>query len=200
MENILDLFQLAFTYLLIIDPWGSAPLVMSLLRNYDIQKQKKIIFRECVFAFIIAILFHMLGARFLKLLNIDPVALSLCGGIILFLLGLEMIFPRAPSSHELEKEPFIVPIAIPLLAGPGFLSIIMLTSANQPHPWTASLAIFIACVGMLIIIMLAPYLQKKIGKIGMIVLEHLSGLILILMATQMIVAALYSFGLEWLHA
>ena len=94
----------------------------------------------------IAILFQLLGEHFLKLLNIDPVSLALCGGIILFLLGLEMIFPHPRSSSQLEKEPFIVPIAIPLLAGPGFLSVIMLTSTLQPHAWVVSLAIFIACI------------------------------------------------------
>jgi len=100
MENSQSLWQLAFTYFLVINPLGNSPLILSLLKDYDFQRQKKIVLREGFFAFIIALVFQFFGEHFLSVLGIEAPALSLCGGIILFLLALMMIFPHKDEGEK----------------------------------------------------------------------------------------------------
>ena len=101
METTPSLAQLALTYALVMNPLGNAPLILALLQNFDLKVQQRIILREKLsFGFAIAIVFQFFGESFLKLLNIDPIALSLCGGIIIFLLSLKIIFPAEKESTE----------------------------------------------------------------------------------------------------
>lgn len=195
MESSQTVWQLAFTYFLVINPLGNSPLILSLLKDYDFQRQKIIVIREGFFAFAIALVFQFFGEHFLGMLGVEAPALSLCGGIILFLLSLMMIFPHRGEveSKHLTQEPFIVPIAIPLLVGPGSLSVIMLTSANEESSLKVTAAITIACTAMIAIVASAPYLQRLIGKVGMAVLEQIMGMMLTLMAVEMILKGAAAF-------
>lgn len=151
--------------------------------------------REGIFVFIIALTFQFFGDYFLKMMHIESPALSLCGGILVFLVALKMIFhtPELTGSGQPKQEPFIVPIAIPLLVGPGTLTIIMLTAANQPDPYTVTIALGIACSAVLLLLMAAPYLQKILGKKGLLALEQVMGMLLVLMSVEMILGGLATF-------
>lgn len=186
--------QLALTYTLVMNPLGNAPLILTLLQNYDFKAQQRIIFREGLFGFAIAIIFQFFGDHFLRLLNIEQTALSLCGGIIIFLLALKIIFPTPKeSAQKLNREPYIVPIATPILVGPGTLSLIMVTAANEPNSFVISTAIILACSCMIAITTMAPYLQKLIGKSGMAALGQMTGILLVLMAVEMIYQGILTF-------
>lgn len=195
MENSQSLWQLAFTYFLVINPLGNSPLILSILKDYDFHEQRKIVLREGFFAFIIALVFQFFGEHFLGTIGVEAPALSFCGGIILFLLSLMMIFPHKDEGEKkrVKQQPFIVPIAIPLLVGPGSLSVIMLTAAAEDSVIKVTAAITIACAGMIAIVASAPYLQRLIGKVGMAVVEQVMGMMLTLMAVEMILKGAAAF-------
>lgn len=196
MEISQTIPQLALTYFLIINPVGNCPAILALIKDSSFQRQKQIMLREGIFVFIIALIFQFFGDAFLKLLHIGAPALSLCGGVLVFLVALQMIFPIAQTEGKVKtiQEPFIVPIATPLLVGPGTLTIIMLTAAAEPSVLKITAAITIACSGVMIVLMLAPYLQKLLGKRGLQVLEQIMGMLLVLMSIEMLLGGLGAFS------
>ncbi len=187
-----SLFQNALTFFLLANPIGNSPAILALIKDFPFERQKKIMLREGCFALIVALFFQYLGQYFLAALDIQKYAVTLCGGIILFLIALNMIFSLSKSqdSAVVQQEPFFVPIATPLISGPGLLAIIMLKSGLDPNPWHISFGILIAWVGVLAIMTAAPYLQKILGKRGLAALEQLMGLLLSLVAMNMLVNGL----------
>lgn len=162
---------------------------MALIKDYDFERQKKIMLRESFISFLIAIFFQFFGEFFLTTLNISKYALSCTGGIVLFILALRMIFHAPETTKETSKksEPFIVPIAMPIISGPGLMTIIMVKTGTEPNFWIVTLGIVIAWVGVTSVLGFAPYLQKLLGKRGMDALEQVMGMILALIAVNMIV-------------
>lgn len=195
MEASQSIPQLALTYFLMINPIGNYPAILALIKDASFQRQKQIMFREGIFVLIIALVFQFFGEYFLKFMQIDSPALSLCGGILVFLVAINMIFhtPKLSGSSAVQQEPFIVPIATPLLVGPGTLTIIMLTAANEPNAMKVTSAITIACLGVLGVLMAAPYLQKLLGKRGLQALEQVMGMVLVLMSVEMMLGGLGTY-------
>lgn len=190
-----SILSIAITFFLVTNPIGNSPTILALVKSFDFARQKKIMLREAVIALLIALFFQYLGEPFLSTLHIRNYAVTLCGGILLFLVALKMIFSLSELSETaaLIQEPFIVPIATPLLSGPGLLTIIMLKSQLEQNNWHITLAILIAWIGVIAVMVLAPYLQKILGKRGMMALEQLMGLILAMIATEMVVIGLNLF-------
>lgn len=195
-----SLFQNALTFFLVTNPIGNSPTILALVKEFDFKTQKKIILREAFFALLVALFFQYFGELFLSLLSIKSYAVTMCGGTLLFLVSLQMIFSIAKPSEtvSLKQEPFIVPISTPLLSGPGLLTIIMLKSHLVQNNWLISLSILIAWIGVFAVMALAPYLQKILGKRGMIALEQLMGLLLAMIAIAMLVNGVNLF-LDQLH-
>ncbi|HRW58054.1 MAG TPA: YhgN family NAAT transporter [Chlamydiales bacterium] len=184
----LSILSIAFSLFLVIDSLGNIPIYMAYLKDFPFNRQRIIIIREMIFALIIMIAFSFLGESLLKVLDITMVTIQVSGGIIIFLIALKMIFPPIQEKHsELTniEEPFIVPLAIPLIAGPGVLASVMLLSKQQPNQIVMIAGILIAWIASLIVLLLAPYLYKFLGKKGLIAMERLMGLILILIAMEM---------------
>ena len=139
---------------------------------------------------ILAVFFLFLGETFLSRLQVADYALTMGGGILLFIVALRMIFvDRRPktSADPLQQEPFIVPIATPLLSGAGLLTMIMLHSKREANDLKVLLAICIAWVGIIAVLVLSPYLQILFGKRGMAALEQLMGMLLAMVSMEMIV-------------
>jgi len=195
VEESTSIFRLALTYFIIINPIGNLPAIAAIIKDFDFQHQKRIMFREGIFTFIVALLFQFIGEYFLGLLKIDPPALSLTGGTLLFLCAVGMLFtkPQSDASTRVIQEPFIVPIATPLLAGPGTMTFIMVSAAREPNAFKITGAITIACMGVLTILMVGPYLQRALGKRGLAVLEQITGTVLLLMAVAMISQGIQTF-------
>jgi multiple antibiotic resistance protein len=186
---------IALIYFLVANPIGNSPTILSLVKNYDLNRQKKIIFREAMISLLLALFFQYFGEVFLGLLQISDYALTLTGGIVLFLVALQMIFHKPESSEDAanKTEPFIVPIATPLISGPGLMTMIMVSSREENNNFKITLAILIAWIGVTVVLVGAPYLQKLIGKRGMTALEQVMGMILVLISLSMVVngAALF---------
>lgn len=186
---ITSALTLALTYFLVANPIGNSPAILALLKNFDFDRQKKIVFRESMISLFIALFFQFFGELFLGALKISNYALTLTGGFVLFILALKMIFHKPETEAEAlsKQEPFIVPIATPLISGPGLMTMIMVTSGSENNNVVISLAILIAWIGVTAVLVGAPYLQRLIGKRGMAAMEQVMGMILGLISMNMII-------------
>lgn len=183
------MFSMAFALFLLMDPIGNVPIYVSVLKNINPRRQRVIIFRELIIALIIIILFDFVGDALLGFLHVTMPTILISGGIILFLIALKMIFPcRKDADVELpqDKEPFIVPLATPLVAGPAVLAAVMLYSGQHKNEPLLPLCAIVIAWGFSTLILLSSSLWKKLlGWRGLIACERLMGLILTLIAVQM---------------
>lgn len=195
MDPTQSILNIAFLFFLITNPIGNSPAILALVKDFPFKRQRQIIFREVMLALAVALFFQFSGDAFLKTLNIQIYAVTMAGGVLLFTVSLSMIFSLSSSQEvkSLKDEPFLVPIATPILSGPGLLATIMYQSSISASNLTITFAILIAWVGVLGILMVAPYLQKLLGKNGLIALEQLMGMMLAMMSMGMIVKGTHEF-------
>lgn len=178
--------QLAVTLFLIMDPLGNVPAFVSILRNFNAKKQKRIIFREMLIALGVILLFSFLGNEILELIGITQATVQIAGGIILFLIALQMIFPKDTyNSLASNDEPFIVPLAIPLVAGPSIIGTVMVYSYELKDSINTTIAILIAWVATTLILLSSTLFQKLFGNRVLIAGERLMGLVLTILAVDM---------------
>jgi multiple antibiotic resistance protein len=180
------IFSLSLTLFLLMDSVGNIPFFLSILHPFSKAQQKKILKRELFIALAILLLFLAVGDVLLSLLRVKPYTLSISGGIILFLIALKMVFPQE-EAHKTKTtlEPFIVPLATPLVAGPAVLASIMLYARQLPISVTLPAAC-IAWLATFAVLHSARHLQKILGNKGLAACERLMGLILTLIAVQML--------------
>ncbi|MCE2982410.1 MAG: MarC family protein [Parachlamydia sp.] len=185
----MGIFEIAMTFFIVTNPIGNCPAMIALIKDHSLRKQQKILFREAIFSMLLAIFFLILGEVFLDSFKIETYALTISGGLLLFLVSLKMIFSRTGEKEEEapKQDPFIVPIATPLLSGAGLLTMIMLFSAQEGNDLKIFFAILIAWVGVTIVLVSAPYLQIFLGKRGLAALEQLMGMLLAMIGIQMMV-------------
>ncbi len=189
----MTLYTAALTLILVMDPVGNIPFFISALKGIEPKRQNMIIIRESTIAFVILTLFLFFGRYILKGLNITEPALYIAGGIILFLITIRMIFPpeerRTPNRHE--GEPFIVPLAIPLTAGPSALATVLLFATQEPGKMSWwFLAIIITSIIFVAIMLCARYLMRLLGSRGLVAMERLMGMLLTTVAVQMFLQGL----------
>jgi multiple antibiotic resistance protein len=147
-------------------------------------------------ALFIIVLFSFLGDGLMRFLNVSTETIQMAGGIILFLLCLKMIFPHERDHNDTlphEIEPFIVPLAVPLVAGPSVLAAVMIYSRQEQSDWIMVGAIFLAWAASLLILISSSFLKKILGWRGIIAMERLMGLILTLIAVQMFLTGVHTF-------
>lgn len=186
----------ALLLFLVMDPLGNIPLFMSTLKSVDEKRKRTVVIRELLIALLALISFLFLGQYILKLLHLSETSLTTAGGIILMIIAIKMIFPSANSSleEEVTGEPFIVPLAIPYVAGPSAMATSLLMMSSEPERWLDwLLAVFIAWLAAAIIIYFANYFAKFLGEKGMIAIERLMGLLLITVAVQMLLTGIAEF-------
>lgn len=175
--------------LLIMDPLGNLPIFMSVLKHLEPRRRRIVIIRELLIALAIMLLFLFTGEKILSFLNLRAETVSISGGIILFLIAIKMIFPgpgNESSGLPAGEEPFLVPLAIPLVAGPSLLATLMLMSHQYPgRPGMLVLALLLAWAITSTILLLSGVFLRLLGNKGVNALERLMGLILIMLATQM---------------
>ena len=197
----MEFFYLAFTLFILMDAFGNIPLYISLLQHIDPKRQRIIILRELLIAYGVIVLFAIAGDEFLSFLHIQRYTIRLTGGIILFLTALKMIFPSSlknDSSSENNKkgvEPFLVPLAIPLIAGPVVLAAVMLYATQYPVGIVIG-ASAVAWAFCTLVLVFSPFIGRKIGPRGVSALERLMGLILILMAVDMFCEGIRNFTIS----
>ncbi len=192
-----NVFEIALPLFLIMDPLGNAAVCIGMLKGSTPRVMRSILLRELCIALGVIFLFYYLGDAMLALLDIRPSTLRLAGGMILLIISIKMIFPRDEGYVEQAQDPFIVPIAIPLIAGPSLLAAVMLYArkAETPFPGSSSVLLGIISAWLLtaVIMLFTPELARILGKRGMRAAERLMGLILVLLAVQMLENGLMFF-------
>jgi MarC family membrane protein len=191
-----EIFSAAVLLLLVIDPFGNVPIVVAALSNVAPARRARVVLRECLAAYVILLAFMFGGQTFLAWLQLSEVSLAIAGGIILFLIALRMVFrhPEGVFGDPPGEEPFLVPLAIPSIAGPSALATVMLMVSRDPSHRVAWVIALTAAMIVATIVLVAAYrLQRVLGERGMIAVERLMGLVLTALAVQMLLDGLRAF-------
>lgn len=186
--------------LLVLDPFGSLPIFISVMRNVDPQRRTRVALRELVIAFAVLALFMVGGQGFLSLMHLSERSLEVAGGVILLIIAIRMIFASGSEIYASEgqaREPFIFPLAVPLLAGPSAMATVLLLASRQPErlaEWFGALTVAMAISGL--VLLMADRLRRWLGASMVSAIEKLMGLVLTAVAVEMILAGLkrYFFG------
>lgn len=183
-----SLFHMSFLFFMVLDPIGNVPICASLLKHFDTKKQVRIIVRELLIALAIMIVCLFFGQGFFTLLHITTPSLELAGGIILFIIALKMIFAK-PQPEKLgrpPKDPLIVPLAVPAMAGPGILATITLYGGGvEGDKLTVFFAILISWLFSVPLLIFSPFLKKTLGDNGIVAAERLFGFIIVWISCEM---------------
>ncbi len=181
----MSFFAFVLSLFVVINALGNLPLFIGLLARYDVKTQRRIILRELTIALFILLLFNFFGDVILRILGISEPIIGIAGGTVLFLIALGMIFPKPHASESPAQEPFIVPLATPIIAGPGAIAYVMVFAAETQNYWLSTLAIILAWVPSLCILLLASNIKYFLGEKGLIACERMGGMIISLIAVQM---------------
>jgi multiple antibiotic resistance protein len=176
----LSFWETSVSIFFVFNALGMIPVFVSLLARFDHKKQIKIIVRELVIALFTLLAFTFFGSRILKSLSISHTTIGIGGGLLLIIIALNMIFPKESNVSKSDvpgKEPLIIPLAIPGLAGPGSIATLTVLS-NQAGPFLASAALIAAWIPSLLIILAASYIKKVLGDKGLLAIEKLGGMLI----------------------
>jgi multiple antibiotic resistance protein len=183
----MDTLSATLLLLTIMDPLGNVATFVSGLRPVPPERRLRVIARELIIALVILIVFLFAGPWLLGLLHLKQEALFISGGIVLFLIALKMIFPPARRDEEPNEEPFIVPLATPMIAGPSVLATLLVLVSTQPEQiWNWFAALLIAWSITAAVLLCAPAIARVLKEKGSMAVERLMGMLLVMVAVQML--------------
>ena len=192
----MDLLSAVVTLFLVMDPLGNVPLFLSVLKTVPQERRRIVLMREIGLAYLILVIFLFAGDYLLRFLGLEQQAVTIAGGIVLFLIALRMIFPAEGSlvGPSIEGEPFVVPLAIPLVAGPSALAtLLLLQSATPSSTGPLLLALTIAWAVSGAILLSSTFLYRLLGERGLTAMERLMGMLLVMVAVQMLLDGVNAF-------
>jgi MarC family membrane protein len=185
--------------LLVLDPLGSIPIFISVLKGVAPERRTRVALRESLIAFGVLGLFMVGGQHFLTLMRLSERSLEVAGGVILFIIATRMIFKGGAEVYGQEgpaREPFIFPLAVPLLAGPSAMATVLLLASRQPDrllDWAGALTVAMAISAT--VLLLAEKIRVWLGSSMVSAIEKLMGLVLTAVAVEMILAGLKRYFL-----
>lgn len=182
----MTLLSITLVLFLIMDPIGNIKPFLTMMHEIPPNRQRVVVFREMLIALAAMMIFSLLGEYIFEILQISETTVRLSAGIILFLIALQILFPskQAIRSNLPKEEPFITPLAIPLIAGPSLLATILLYSHLVESYALMFSAILIAWLVASIILLFSKQIQNVLGDNGLLACEKLMGMILIMLAIQ----------------
>jgi len=192
----MTILSAALLLFLILDPLGNIPVFLSMLRRLEPRRQRIVLARELLIALGVLMLFLWAGKYALEVMHLRQESVSIAGGIVLFLIGIRMIFPPPEGlmGDIPGGEPFIVPMAIPLVAGPSGMAAVMLMGSKEPErlaDW--SLALFLAWATTAAILFSATWLYRLLGSRALTAIERLMGMLLVAISVQMLLDGIGSY-------
>ncbi len=195
----MDTSFLSATILLILitDPLGNIPLFISALKQVKPERRRRVVFRECFIAFAVLLTFMFFGKGFLELMHLTDESLRVAGGVILFLIAIKMIFPGEGSmfgGDKMHGEPFIVPIAVPLIAGPSAMATVLLMSTREPErmlEWIGALTLTMLVT--LLVFLFSGKIHRALGEQAITALERLMGLVLTAISIEMLLGGVAAY-------
>ncbi len=203
LDSVISVPLLATTFItlfVIMDPPGTVPVFLALTRTMNRQRKNRAAVQATITSFFVIVGFAVIGKYLLQGLSISMEALQLSGGILLFLVAMELLMGGGDfggDEEEARSNVAMVPLGTPLLAGPGAIVAVMV-SVNQGGGSLAGwVAVMVAVVAMHIVIYLTMRwsvgLARFLGDDGVLILTKISGVLLAAIATQMVVTAVFSF-------
>lgn len=211
----MDIASAVILLVLVLDPFGNIPLVLSTLARVPATRRRQVILRECAIAYAILVAFLLAGRPLLELMRLSETAIGLAGGIILFIIALRMVFnhPEGPLGGgssgagapgavtadgmvdpRADDEPFIVPLAVPAIAGPSALATVIVFTSREPARWAEWLiAISLAMLVSVLVLASAERISRFVGKRGVSAMERLMGLILTAIAVEMLLSGITDY-------
>ena len=179
--------------LLVLDPFGSLPIFIPIMRGVAAERRRWVVLREVGIAFVVLLAFMVFGEAFLRVMRLSERSLEVAGGVILLIIAIRMIFGHGGGAYSTPegREPLIVPLAVPLLAGPSAMATVLLLASRQPDrvlEWVGALACAMLVSG--IVLLLCERIRKLLGDSAVSALEKLMGLVLTAIAVEMILAGL----------
>ncbi|WP_370514739.1 YhgN family NAAT transporter [Endozoicomonas sp. OPT23] len=195
----MDIFSTTILLFLIMDPLGNIPIFISVLKTVPEHRRSKVLMREMLIALLILVLFLFTGEQILATLHLKQESVSIAGAIILFMIAVKMIFPPGRGGGGImgdtpDGEPFIVPLAIPMVAGPSILATLILLGHQHPQEqWQLLTAVLLAWTVSSAILLCSGRFMKLLGERGVFAIERLMGMILVMIAVQMFMDGIASY-------
>ena len=191
----MTILSAAILLFLVIDPFGNIPFFLSALKTVDPSRHTRGVARELLVALGVLVLFLFAGPGIMKALGLSDPSLTVGGGGILFLIALRVVLPSTPHPEAAPPgEPFIVPLAIPYVAGPSALAAVLFITSREPsRRWEWLVALLLAWPVSSLIIALASRLRHVLGDRGLIAMERLMGMVLVAVAVQMLMTGFAQF-------
>jgi multiple antibiotic resistance protein len=184
----MDILTVSITLFLIMDPFGNIPVFLPILEKVEPRRRRIIIIRELFFALVVIAGVIFCGRFLLSFLGLKQEAVSIAGGIILFLIAVRMVFPSREkiADSDLDGEPLLVPLAIPLIAGPSLLAVLLLFATAEPdHLLELLIAALLAWGATFFVLFSSTFLIRFLTKRGLAAVERLMGMVLVALAVQL---------------
>jgi multiple antibiotic resistance protein len=192
----MEFFSIALTLFLIMDPFGNIPIFIPILEKVRPERRRKVMIRELFLALVVIVVFIFSGKYLMSLLSLRQESVAIAGGLILFLIAVKMVFPSHDTEirKDMEDEPLLVPMAVPLMAGPSMLAVLLLfASSGNPPLLELLLAAFLAWAGSFIVLVSSTYLFRFFAKRGLAAMERLMGMVLVVLAVQLFLDGLTTY-------
>lgn len=192
----MEIIFTALTLLLVMDPLGNVPLFLAVLKDVDPKRQRRVLIREILIAYVVLLIFLFAGGYVLQLFGLRQESISIAGGIILFIIAIRMIFPTEGGlvGESPEGEPFLVPLAVPLMAGPSTMaSVLLFKQSGNVALLQLFAAVTLAWAVSAIILYSAPFLYKVLKVRGLVAMERLMGMLLVILSVQMFLDGIAAF-------
>jgi multiple antibiotic resistance protein len=192
----MEILSAAILLAIIMDPFGNIPLFHSMVGHYPRPRRLRVIAREVMVAYLVLLLFLFAGEVILDYLGLKQPALGVAGGVVLFIIALRMVFPAtgAESAAAKEEEPFIVPLAVPMIAGPSAVAALLLLVSRDPERiWSWFGALTLAWGFSALVLLASGLLMEVLGTRTLRAVVRLSGMLLIMMAVQMLMDAMTAY-------
>lgn len=182
--------------LLVLDPFGSLPIFISVLKEVPPERRRVVALREVSIAFAVLAIFMVGGQGFLQVMRLSERSLEVAGGVILLIIAVRMVFASGGEVYATAqgREPFIFPLAVPLLAGPSAMATVLLLASRQPErlwTWMGALTVAMAVSGA--VLLAADRIRQLLGSSMVAAIEKLMGLVLTAIAVEMILAGLKQY-------
>lgn len=190
----MTIIQAAVLLFLVMDPLGNVPYFVLVLEKVEPERRMRVLVRELLIAYGLMLIFLFFGAEILHLFSISDNSLRIGGGIVLFLIGLGIVFPAkdvlVSSEDDADHEPLVVPLAVPLIAGPSAMTMVIVLAKQDGRSFDLILSLTLASAASAAILMMSSFLYRIIGKRGFRAIARLMGMILILISIEMIMTGI----------
>ena len=210
MPSIQEIVTTFLAIFIVVDPFGIVPFFISLTAGFDARRRRATILKAVAIAFVVLLLFILAGNAILRFLGIQPGSFYIAGGILLFLVSIDLLFGKPGRTKTPPQEPgvepplaerddvSIFPLAVPMLAGPGTITTILLyvsagRGAVEIGVLTACVAVALACA--VLTMSLSAAFLRVLGRTGVSVIERIMGIVLSGLSVQFVYDGIVRLGL-----